>query len=293
MIAKLSIFLLLIFLSYSGFAQKLSDAESRRINNNIIVSYHLETTSPCLISLYVSTDGGSSWTGPLKKVKGDVGNNILGGNNKIEWSVLEEFNDFIGDNIKFQVRVENNLEFATVKIGSQVWSTSNLNVSRYRNGDEIPEVQDIDAWSKLTTGAWCYYENKTENGDKYGKLYNWYAVNDLRGLAPEGYHIPSDAEWTILTDFLGKESWIGLKSRNGWQDSYNGDNKSGFSGLPGGLNYGHSFANIGYAGYWWSSVETKFYKASSFSLLGYRTESFVTRSNHSKRSGLSVRCIRD
>jgi uncharacterized protein (TIGR02145 family) len=78
----------------------------------------------------------------------------------------------------------------TVIIGSQVWTSTNLNVSAYRNGDLIPQVQDDDTWNKLTTGAWCYYNNDSSNGTKYGKLYNWYAVNDPRGLAPKGYHIP-------------------------------------------------------------------------------------------------------
>ena len=90
-----------------------------------------------------------------------------------------------------------------VTIGKQTWATKNLDVESYRNGDAIPQVQDNTAWENLTTGAWCYYQNKAANGTKYGKLYNWYAVNDPRGLAPNGYHIPTDVEWTILTDNLG------------------------------------------------------------------------------------------
>ncbi len=89
----------------------------------------------------------------------------------------------------------------TVTIGSQVWASKNLNVSTYRNGDIIPHVQDQNAWAKLTTGAWCYYDNDPSNEAKYGKLYNWYAVNDPRGLAPVGFHIPTHEEWLTLTDF--------------------------------------------------------------------------------------------
>ena len=77
----------------------------------------------------------------------------------------------------------------TVTIGKQTWMKKNLDVSRYRNGDVIPEVADLSTWVNLTTGAWCYYENKSDNGTTYGKLYNWYAVNDPRGLAPAGWHI--------------------------------------------------------------------------------------------------------
>jgi uncharacterized protein (TIGR02145 family) len=103
-----------------------------------------------------------------------------------------------------------------VTIGTQNWTSKNLNVSSYRNGDTIPQVQDAKAWSKLKIGAWCY--NEKDKGTTYGKLYNWYAVNDPRGLAPNGYHIPTDAEWTKLTDYLGGESLAGkkMKSRNGW-----------------------------------------------------------------------------
>ena len=92
---------------------------------------------------------------------------------------------------------------SSVQIGNQTWTKENLDVATYRNGDPIPEVQAASTWSTLTTGAWCYYANNTANGTTYGKLYNWYAVNDPRGLAPNGYHIPTDAEWTTLSTYLG------------------------------------------------------------------------------------------
>ena len=81
----------------------------------------------------------------------------------------------------------------------------NLDVSKYRNGDDIPQVTDATTWANLTTGAWCYYENNTANGTVYGKLYNWFAVNDPRGLAPSGWHIPSQAEWVTLQNCLGND----------------------------------------------------------------------------------------
>jgi uncharacterized protein (TIGR02145 family) len=90
---------------------------------------------------------------------------------------------------------ENGKTSEDVKIGTQTWTTKNLDVSNYRNGDVILLVQDAKQWENLKTGAWCYYDNKLSNGEKYGKLYNWYAVNDARGLAPDGYHVPSDNEW--------------------------------------------------------------------------------------------------
>lgn len=97
-----------------------------------------------------------------------------------------------------------------ILIGNQTWTKKNLDVATYRNGDAIPQVQD-STWETLTTGAWCYYENNTDNGTTYGKLYNWYAVNDPRGLAPNGYHIPTDAEWTTLSTYLGGDSIAGNK----------------------------------------------------------------------------------
>jgi uncharacterized protein (TIGR02145 family) len=96
-----------------------------------------------------------------------------------------------------------------VTIGTQVWTGCNLDVTTYRNGDPIPEVTDLTTWGTLTTGAWCYIFNDSANGPGYGKLYNWYAVNDPRGLAPVGYHIPSDAEFTTLTNYLGGEATSG------------------------------------------------------------------------------------
>ena len=112
----------------------------------------------------------------------------------------------------------------TVTIGTQVWMTKNLDVATFRNGDPIPQAKTDEEWEKAGENeqpAWCYYNNDPANGAKYGKLYNWYAVNDSRGLAPSGYHIPSDAEWTRLTDFLGGEKVAGpkMKSKSGW-DSY-------------------------------------------------------------------------
>ncbi|GDX66787.1 hypothetical protein LBMAG36_18540 [Chlorobiota bacterium] len=152
-----------------------------------------------------------------------------------------------------------------ITIGTQTWTSKNLDVSTFRNGEAIPEAKNAEEWSKASennTAVYCYYGYDSKNGKVYGKLYNWYAVNDSRGLAPKGYHIPSDAEWTVLTDFLGGEDKAGkkMKSKTGWQKngkkSGNGNNSSGFNGLPGGnCNYNGYFFNISAYGYWWSSSE--------------------------------------
>ena len=181
-----------------------------------------------------------------------------------------------------------------VAIGNQIWISKNLNVNTYRNGDVIPEVQDQEAWENLTTGAWCYYENNTANSTTYGKLYNWYAVNDPRGLAPNGYHIPSDDEWMILTTYLGGKLVAGtkMKSTTGWKNNGNGTNTSGFSGLPGGCRFltGH-FGTIDSYGNWWSSSEDDAIEAWDRSLNSNYV--YVYRNASHKLYGFSVRCIRD
>jgi len=188
-----------------------------------------------------------------------------------------------------------------VTIGKQVWMTQNLNVDKFRNGDPIPEAKTNEEWRKAGENgepAWCYYNNNPDNGDRYGKLYNWYAVNDPRGLAPEGWKIPSDEEWIRLVDFLGGESVAGtkMKSTDFWADyegiSGNGTNESGFSGLPGGgRNFDGTFLSIGKFGGWWGSTEggTDYAWNCNLSYL-YR---HASRSAFVKGLGLSVRCLRD
>ena len=275
------------------FAQKVNNVEASQLGQNIVVTYDLETEQPCTINLFISTNGGNTWQGPLKQVQGQVGPNIKSGQNSITLFVLTEFNELRGDNILFKVDASTN-NLNTIKIGTQTWTTKNLDVTTYRNGEVIPQVQDANAWSNLRTGAWCYYENNTANGSSYGKLYNWYAVNDPRGLAPKGYHIPTDAEWKILTDYLGGESEAGtkMKSSSGWKNNGNGTNTNGFAGLPGGYrNYIGKFDYIGAFGYWWSSSESVSNNAWYRYLDGNNGN--VARNYNLKRIGFSVRCLRD
>ena len=183
----------------------------------------------------------------------------------------------------------------TVTIGTQVWMVENLNVDRFRNGDLIPEARTNEAWQKAGDNkqpAWCYYDKNPKNGTKYGKLYNWYAVNDPRGLAPAGYHIPTNAEWTVLTDYLGGSHIAGnkMKSTSGWVENGNGTNSSGFSGHPGGAR-GNTFGYIGKLGYWWSATEDVSGYAFYRNLYYYNDR--VKRYVDNKGLGFSVRCLRD
>jgi uncharacterized protein (TIGR02145 family) len=181
------------------------------------------------------------------------------------------------------------------KTGTQVWATKNLDVSTFRNGDKIAEAPTNKEWEKAGASgmpAWCYYKNDLENGKKYGKLYNWYAVNDKRGLAPAGWHIPTDAEWVVLTKFLGESAGLKVKSTTGWKNDKNGTNEIDFGGLPGGCrNVNGTFYGEGYAAYFWSTTEDQSYYG-WFRQLSDASDS-LGRMQTDKRDGLSVRCLKD
>ena len=250
----------------------------------------------------------------------------------------------------------------TVTIGTQIWTTKNLDVSTFRNGDVIPQASTDEAWKAAGENkqpAWCYYDNDTANASKYGKLYNWYAVNDPRGLAPAGYHIPTDAEWTVLTDYLGGYGIAGKKMKmspifetkvtyveeGGYKETkyipcsncsywtekqrannpcsacrntrgkyvstgkyipktkrkveekvmvggWDGDNSSGFSGLPAGRRYiDGSFYYVGEYGYLWSATE----HITDYAWSRYLRDDYasVYRGDYHKEGGLSVRCVKD
>lgn len=187
-------------------------------------------------------------------------------------------------------------------IGKQVWLKTNLMVITFCNGDPIPLVTSIEAWKKAgkdKTPAMCYYQNSEEVGLIFGALYNWYAVNDPRGLAPIGWHIPSDNEWKELTAYLGGDYLVGpaLKSEFGWEDpsteAIDGTNNSGFTALPAGFrNWGGRFSGYGDTGEWWSSTSAGLTNAWHRGL-SVSTGGMVMRQSLPKATGMSVRCIKD
>jgi uncharacterized protein (TIGR02145 family) len=202
-----------------------------------------------------------------------------------------------------------------VTICNQIWTTQNLDVSTYSDGTPIPQVTDPTQWTNLTTGAWCYYNNDPANAAVYGKLYNWYAVAGIydaasaanpalrKKLAPTGWHIPTDAEWTQLTDCLGGAAIAGGKMKSTgtvqavtglWEDPNTAaTNESGFTGLPGGFRYQGSslFYYIGSGGLWWSSSESLNGDVWSRSLFNNSGQVFTFVDP--KATGFSVRCVRD
>ncbi|MCK9333645.1 MAG: fibrobacter succinogenes major paralogous domain-containing protein, partial [Candidatus Cloacimonetes bacterium] len=202
--------------------------------------------------------------------------------------------------------------YNTVQIGSQCWLKENLRTTKYNDNSSIPEVTDASTWTSTTSGAYCCYDNNPSNCDTYGALYNWYAVNTGK-LCPSGWHVPSDAEWDTLTNYLSANSqyWCGsnssyiaksLASTTLWNthtgtctvgNDLSANNSTGFSALPGGYRNSSdgSFYYLSYYGYWWSSTENGASYA-WFRSLNYNNAN-ASRSSFNKRFGLSVRCLRD
>ena len=203
-------------------------------------------------------------------------------------------------------------QYNTVIIGTQEWMKENLNVSKYSDGTPIPQVTDPTAWSNLTTGAWCYYNNDTSLGNTYGKMYNWYAVAGIwqaesnpptsaeiasrKSLAPSDWNVPSVADWSSLFNYLGGNSVAGGKMKeaglNHWSDpNTDATNSSGFTGLPGGYRPTNTIGqNLTGTGHWWCSDYLAPFAANFFQLTW--TNGAVVNSTFDTRTGISVRWVK-
>jgi len=196
--------------------------------------------------------------------------------------------------------------YKTVKIGKQVWMTKNLRVTHFRNGDSIPHVTDSTEWLALDSGAFCYYNNDESNADMYGALYNWYAVNDPRGLAPEGWRVPTNDDWKELELYLGVKpdriNSLGLrgfnqgeklKSQTGWHENGNGTDDVGFNALPGGLRHyqDRNFTDMHKFAYFWTSSEVG-NKRAWYRIL-FHNHKGICQYFIEKENGFSVRCIKE
>jgi uncharacterized protein (TIGR02145 family) len=182
----------------------------------------------------------------------------------------------------------------STKICLTIWMEKNLTVRTYRNGDSIPVVTDPVQWANLTTGAMCWYNNDTANKTTYGALYNWYAVNDSRGLAPAGWHIAKNVEWGFLINCLGGDSIAGGKIKDAgvlWSNPNTGaSNSSGFTALPGGFrNSNGTFEQVNQQAMWWVKPEGSTNNVQS-KLVQYQSAG-ITNSTLNKNTGLSVRCV--
>jgi uncharacterized protein (TIGR02145 family) len=197
--------------------------------------------------------------------------------------------------------------YQSLTICNKVWMLKNLDVSTYRNGDPIPKVTNSQDWMNLTTGAYCYYNNDSATyAPIYGKLYNWFAVNDPRGLAPVGWHVASDAEWNKLVkcidpfaDTLGafiQSTTAGGKLKEAgiahWSSPNVATNETGFTALPGGSRYLGSFDGIRDFGQWWTSTQYSNLVAWDRDMLA-SNGGLNRRGISNKTNGHSVRCVKD
>lgn len=300
---------LLLLLALHTQAQRVTNVTAEQQGQELLIHYNLEADGPVEVHLYLSTDRGRRWEGPLKSCTGDIGPNVTPSMDKrIHWNVLQD-RELVGDGIAFKVVAKGGVKkdwlnpaltygnvtdidgntYATIQIGTQVWMAENLRTTRYRNGDPIPNVIDANEWEKLTTGAWAHYDNDTKYEVPYGKLYNWYAVTDPRHVCPVGWHIPSDQEWKLLVDFVrgkgGKLKALVLWNR----PNTGGTNSNGFSGLPGGLRYDEGYFSIlGFDGNWWSPGSGIAWRRSL-----YCNGEDISRYYNGVQFGLSARCVKD
>lgn len=301
---------------------------SQRTDGSQLVDiyYDLSGTSQYYqVSAEASLDGGNTYNS-ISNASGDVNFGVEPGNNKhIIWSVGTEYPNQFSSSTKIRITaiandqppppdalvdIDGNV-YQTIQIGNQIWMAENLRVTHYRNGDAIPNITNNGDWGSLSTGGYGVYNNDQSNADIYGNLYNWYAVNDSRTIAPEGWHAPTDAEWKELEMALGMSQseaddtgWRGTNEgsklagnaglwTNGGLENNTEFGTSGFTALSGGYrNYANgSYSHMGSYGYFWSATE---YGSSSAWYRGLDSNySDINRYGNDKRSGFSVRCVRD
>ena len=302
----------IIFLFSVGgvFAQSIENVDFRAEGKTIVVTYdffHSKADTAINVELVFKDQQGDVVT--PKTISGHLKNVKPGESKRIVWDVLAD-GIVLSDKYKVIVFIEIPAPLNSVTIGTQIWTKENLNVEIFRNGDLIPEAKTTTEW--ITAGkekkpVWSYYDNDPENGYKFGKLYNWYAVNDPRGISPIGWHIPTLKEWELFSSEMGlNERGLGLKikSTRGWNEIYsesgNGTNESGFSALPGGdrSSSNGNFVSIGDHASWWSNTEldTEFaiyFHTNKYSGYVGPENRVPYKDKRSKGFGFSVRCIKN
>jgi len=330
---KTTILFSLIFFLYSfGLAQNnvpevTNVTFNQRTDGSFIVDVYYDLNDAdgdtMLVTMQVSEDSGATWNFACDSISGDVGADILSDAGKhIVWDFGAEHPQIFGNLFRIRIIADDHVlamgtvtdidgnVYKTVKIGLQWWMAENLKVTHYQNDDAIPNVTDNGTWAYLLTGAYCNYNNDTTNVATYGRLYNWYAVDDSRDAAPAGWHVPSDDEWKELEMYLGmtQSQANGLDFRGTdeggkiketgyayWNSPNTGaTNSSGFSALPSGYRYYYGdFHYIGTRAFFWSSTE--YYEGSFYAF--YRNlfydRSDVYRYYDPGGNGFSLRCVRD
>ena len=276
------------------------------VNNTTDLNKPVSTLTQTALNLKVNVSDTSNMLNPyLRKADAIINNAIaiiadLQNQVALLQNKTDVYNLFTGADA---VDIDGNI-YQGVRIGGQIWMKENLRVSRYRNGDLIPIVSDNAAWGALPTGGRSWYNNdSTTYENPYGNLYNWYAVNDSRKLCPEGWHVPTDDEWTTLTSYLGGDLYAGGKMKStvtqpttsGWNAPNTGaTNESGFSAFPGGFrNSVGSFSSIRDYAIFWSTTELDGFIFYAWYRNLFANNGFVDRNNTNKSFGASVRCLRD
>ena len=319
--------IIVVFLFLSLFipvskAQQILNVKAGQEGKILVITYDLtgaKSGQTFDVSVYFSTDGGATFGQALNNISGQVGKEITGGyGKKIVWDVLAEVEKLQGSNIVFEVRAKvkggdsftdsrDGKTYKTVKIGNQTWMAENL---KY-----LPSVVGHGTGSATTQYYYVYGYNgtnvtdakATSNYTTYGVLYNWPAAmagsasssanpSGVQGVCPTGWHLPSDAEWTQLTTYLGNESVAGGKLKETgtthWASpNTDATNTSGFIALPGGGSWSGSFNFAGNYGYWWSSTE--YSGIIAWYRLLYYFNAQVYRGNSNKAYGFSCRCVKD
>ena len=294
--------ILIIFLFSVGgiFSQSIENVDFRAEGKTIVVTYDFfNSKADTAINIELVFKDQQGVVLNPKTITGDIKNVKPGESKRIVWDVLSDGINLSGKYKAFVIIQNRRLPvyLKSVVIGTQIWTTENLNVDHFRNGDLIPEAKTAEEWEEAgekKQAAWCYYDNDPENGTKYGKLYNYFAISDLRGISPLGYHVPRDEEWTVLSTFLGGEDVAGkkMKSTVGWSTNGNGTNSSDFSGLPGGFRYrSGNFGDVSGNGDWWSASENSGSYAWSRDL--DNDDSNLSRDANGKSNGFSIRCVKD
>lgn len=187
--------------------------------------------------------------------------------------------------------IDNNV-YPTVILGNQEWMADNLKTTKYNDGTPITNVKEDEAWKSSTSGSFCWFKNDTVNKSTYGAYYNWHAVSTSK-LCPTGWHVPSDKEWRILTDFLGGDivAGIEMKYESGWSNKGNGTNSSGFSALPYGYRSAKGpFSSQALSAYYWSSSESS---PNAWYCVLFSKDGTAYKYYGNKESGFSVRCLKN
>ena len=306
----------LLLLSIVSFltlnAQQVTNIQVIQENDKVVITYDISSNNAGQtfdIKVECSTDGGKTFsiipkslTGDLKGIKAEVGKRIV-------WDVLSERETLSGDHFVFQLVATDPFSgnsgtftdardgevYKWVKIGNQIWMAEDLRTTKYNDGTSIPNVTDDKAWGKLKTPSYDLYNKIVANKNTYAALYNWYAANTLK-LAPTGWHVPTDAEWTTLIDFIGGKDIAGGKLKetgtSHWKSpNAEATNETGFTALPGVFRTKEgSFYDVG-IGRWWSS--TDFDTDNAWGWCIFYNDDYVDRDYDCKSCGFSVRCVKN